>query len=257
MKLSFDPKHWHNDQQPKPAILQQPDSPAVVFEDADLLVVEKPAGLPVQPDQAGSANLLDLFSQLTGKGLFLVHRLDRPVFGLVVLAKSAQVQTALTRQMAQGIFIKKYRAVVENGPAEDLGKLQDLLVKQERQNISAVVDRQSSSSRAREARLNYTVIERANIDGKQLCLMEITLETGRHHQIRVQLAHAGWPIVGDHKYNAGSIWGKHPIALQACEISLQHPSSHETLDFRASNPVHWPWNQFDSSHMNCARQDKL
>ncbi len=261
MKLSFDSQNWTRAQPSQTS--EQPVAvgsvePRVVFEDDWMLVVEKPAGLPVQPDRAGSANLLEVLRQDRNSGdLFLVHRLDRPVFGLVVLAKSAKVQTALTRQMASREFRKTYRCVVEKGPEADYGVLTDLLIKQGNQNVSHVVDRQTAGSQAREARLSFQVLERTQTAGQMLCLLQIELDTGRHHQIRVQLSHAGWPIVGDQKYNSGTGPDKQPIALQAWTITLTHPVNGQILEFQASTPTLWPWNLFDLSHRICARSDKL
>lgn len=264
MKLAFDPEKWTK-AQPAHAVAGQGTAAAItavtcenheqriVFEDDSLLVVEKPAGIPVQTDKTGSANLLEILQkQRPSCRLYLVHRLDRPVFGLVVFAKSAKTQTELTRQMSRHEFRKNYRCVVENGPANNQGALTDLLSKQENRNISEVVDPSSSGHKAREARLSYQVLARKTDEGRQLCLLQIELDTGRHHQIRVQLSHAGWPIIGDRKYNpgydAGSFAGPGrtglKIALQASCVRLIHPENGQQLQFQASIPREWPWNLF-------------
>jgi 23S rRNA pseudouridine1911/1915/1917 synthase len=271
MKLSFNPQDWKKDSKPSATAQQLLAEPVVVFEDDSLLVVEKPAGLPVQPDQVGSVNLLgQLNLQRPDTSLFLVHRLDRPVSGLVVMAKSARVQTALTRQMSRGDFRKTYWVIVENGPDLDHGSLTDLLLKQERLNVSRVVEATAASPQAREARLTFQVLDRMTWEGHRLCLMQIILDTGRHHQIRVQLSHAGWPIIGDRKYAAHLVGlanligtanqvglGQSSIALHACEIRLNHPESGKSLHFQASIPADWPWNLFDLSRRFCAQPDKL
>lgn len=145
--ISFDASFWD---QPRPTGRRNHSSPAqlpvpVVYEDETMLVVAKPAGLAVQPDKSGSENLLDqLQGSRLGDTLYLVHRLDRPVAGLVVLAKTAAAQTALTRQMARGEFRKTYRALVSPAPQQPSGQLVNDLVKLPGQNISRVAVAQDS-----------------------------------------------------------------------------------------------------------------
>lgn len=228
------------------ALDPEPSDLEIICEDAVILVAVKPAGLPVQADQSGSQHLLGLLqAQRPRETLYLVHRLDRPVSGLIVLAKSAQAQTDLTRQMSQGLFAKSYRAVVSPGPAMKSGQLEDYLKKQASGNLSRVVAAQSPARGQKLARLSYQVDQESTWQGHGLAWLSIQLETGRHHQIRVQLAHAGCPIVNDAKYGGLQLPGcPGRLALQSCQLAFLHPASLKPLQFILPAPAGEPWTFF-------------
>jgi 23S rRNA pseudouridine1911/1915/1917 synthase len=211
------------------------------------MVIDKPAGWPVQPDSSGSPSLLELAGLCRPKiRVWLVHRLDRPVSGLVVLAKTAAGQTSLTRQMTGKTFTKQYWAVVEPAPDQASGTCDNELIKNGRLNISRIA--LPGMPGAKRALMRYQVLERLADSCLGRALLEIELLTGRHHQIRVQLAHAGWPIVGDGKYG-GLIQGeghgeRGRIALFARSIQFNHPSTGVCLSFTAQPPNIEPWLSF-------------
>ena len=196
----------------------------------------------------GSDDLLaQLVRQLGARpgSLMPVNRLDRPVSGLVVIAKTAAAQTALTRQMGERLMDKYYLAVVCGKPEPAEGQLTDFLIKNERLNRSRVAG--PGQSGAKQAQLAYRLIaEPVLAEETVLSLLRIELLTGRHHQIRVQAAHAGWPLWGDTKYNpvfqrAG---GWHDVALLAAGLSFRHPASGKKLTFELPLPEQYPFNFF-------------
>lgn len=234
---------------PEPAAGAKPvDQLQILFQDRHLLVVVKPAGMPSQPDKTGSEDLLTILAQKLGPAsgsLLPVHRLDRPVAGLLVVARTPSVQAALTRQMGDRSLTKAYLAVVCGSPAVQSGELNNFLVKNERLNVSRVTV--AGSSGAKAARLSFTVLASSTTaGGETLTLLRIQLETGRHHQIRVQMAHAGWPLWGDTKYNPAfrHAGGWHAIALVAAELRFQHPADGRRLEFALPMPEQEPFRQF-------------
>jgi len=230
---------------PKPAA---PDKIEILYQDRSLIVAVKPAGVPSQPDKSGGEDLLSmLVSQLglqSGQ-LLPVHRLDRPVGGLIVVARTAAAQTALTRQMGDRTMSKSYLAVVCGLPSDQAGELHDYLIKNERLNVSRVVP--AGQAGAKSARLFYEVMKVLEIeDGQHLSLLKIRLDTGRHHQIRVQMAHAGWPLWGDTKYNPAlrQAGGWHTIALVAAALTFRHPADGRQLEFSLPLPDQAPFSLF-------------
>jgi 23S rRNA pseudouridine1911/1915/1917 synthase len=213
----------------------------VFFEDNHLLVVYKPAGLLSQGDETGDANLLDLCKawiknrhHKPGRAfLGLVHRLDRPVAGVMVFARTSKAAARLSDQIRNRRMRKLYLAVVQGQPLSAEGRLVHFLERRER--VVRIVPRPTPLSR--EARLVYRVRETAG----DRSLLEIELETGRKHQIRLQLSHAGCPIVGDVRYGAPSALPSRPIALFASRIAVEHPTRGEMLPFTAPLPGAWPW----------------
>jgi 23S rRNA pseudouridine1911/1915/1917 synthase len=213
----------------------------VVFEDNHLLVVYKPAGLLSQGDETGEVNLLDL-SKFWIKGRYhkpglvflgLVHRLDRPVAGVMVFARTSKAAARLSDQLRRRRLRKTYLAVVEGHPASPEGRLMNHIERRER--AVRIVSKPTPLSR--EARLAYRLC--GSDAGRSL--VDIELETGRKHQIRLQLAHAGCPIVGDVRYGASAPLPHRPIALFARQIVLEHPTRGEVLVFTAALPIGWPW----------------
>jgi 23S rRNA pseudouridine1911/1915/1917 synthase len=213
----------------------------VIFEDNHLLALYKPAGLLVQGDESGEVCLLDLAKawikerhQKPGRVfLGLVHRLDRPVAGVMVLARTSKAAGRLSHQIRTRQMHKLYLALVEGRLSSVEGELAHHIERGERS--SRIVS--AGTPLGREARLNYRVLEAAG----SRSLVAIELLSGRKHQIRLQLAHIGCPIVGDVRYGASSALPERQIALFAKQIVLEHPTRRERLSLVASLPVGWPW----------------
>ncbi|MGI6168408.1 MAG: RluA family pseudouridine synthase [Christensenellales bacterium] len=214
----------------------------VLYEDNHLLVVEKPPNIPVQPDSSGDR---DMQTQLKGYikekygkpgnvYLGIVHRLDRPVGGVMVFARTSKAAARLGAQFLSGQAKKKYLAVVHGAPLQQ-DVLQDYLIKG-RHNFTRTGT--ADEKGAKLARLSYTLLSRR----QGLSLMEIMLETGRSHQIRVQFASRAMPLWGDVRY--GDQKERGGIALFARELQLQHPTTGECLIFGAEVPGKFPWELF-------------
>lgn len=205
----------------------------ILYEDNHLLVVEKPVNLPVQADASGDPDLLgtlkayvkERYNKPGEAYLGLVHRLDRPVGGVMVFARTSKAAARLSEQFRSHKAKKRYVAVVEGCPKPS-DSLCDFLVKDERTNTSRVVP--AGTAGAKEARLQYRCLAREG----GLALLDVSLDTGRPHQIRVQLAHAGLPILGDQRYNKAAAAGTQ-IRLFAYALTLTHPTLGEPLRFFA------------------------
>lgn len=210
----------------------------ILYEDNHLLAVEKPENIPVQADASGDEDLLTLakayikekYNKPGDVYLGLVHRLDRPVGGVLVFARTSKAASRLTDQFRARKAEKRYVAVVE-GRAPAARSLTDWLLKDERTNTVSVVP--PNTPGAKEARLSFRTLARE----KGLSLLDISLGTGRPHQIRVQLKNAGLPILFDQRYNPSAKPGSQ-IRLWAYSLSLQHPTLNETMTF-FSRPD-WP-----------------
>lgn len=213
----------------------------VFHEDNHLLALYKPAGILVQGDETGAANLLDLakawIKQRHGKPgrvfLGIVQRLDRPVAGVMLFARTSKAAARLSAQLRTRHARKTYLAVVEGRLPSVCGKLMNHIERQGR--LSRIAPQPTPSSR--EARLSFRVLAAA--DGRSL--VEVELETGRKHQIRLQLAHIGCPIVGDVRYGAHAPLPSRQIALLSREITLEHPTRREALSCVCPLPCGWPW----------------
>ncbi len=212
----------------------------ILYEDNHLLVVSKPAGLPTQGAAAGRTGLLDLVKAYLKEKyhkpgnvyLGVVSRLDAPVTGVVVLARTSKAARRLAEQFRLGRVEKLYWALVEGRPEPAEADCVDLVMKDERRQRMFVT--RQEHPQAKQARLSYRTLE--NLD--RVTLLEIRLETGRKHQIRVQLAHRGHPIVGDKRYGATSDFPG-GIALHARQITVQHPTHKTPLPIRAPCPDDW------------------
>lgn len=221
----------------------------ILYEDNHILVVEKPANIPSQEDETWDADMLTLLKnyikekyQKPGEVfLGLVHRLDRPVGGVMVFARTSKAASRLSEQIRQHSFKKTYLAVVHGILEEKSGVLEHLLLKNKKTNTVKVVN--SSMPDSKEARLTYEVLEET--DG--MSLVKINLQTGRPHQIRVQFSYIGHPLYGDHKY--GNIKGpEKTIALRSFEIELSHPTLKEVMKFNCPPPSIEPWKRFNLSY---------
>ena len=203
----------------------------VLYEDNHLLVVEKPVNMPVQADASGDPDLLTALKAYIKEKyhkpgdvyLGLVHRLDRPVGGVMVFARTSKAAARLAAQFSGHGAKKRYAAVVEGAPQAE-ASLTDWLKKDEATFSSAVVD--AGTEGAKEARLRYACLGRR----AGMALLDVELYTGRSHQIRVQLSHAGLPIHGDQRYNPAARPGEQ-IALWAYALTLVHPTLNEPMTF--------------------------
>ena len=210
----------------------------VVYEDNHIIIVNKQSGEIVQGDKTGDRPLSDLVKdyikekyQKPGEVfLGVVHRLDRPVSGLVVFARTSKALTRLNKMFAEGQVHKTYWALVQNCPKENEGTLEHWLVRNEKQNKSYAYERERPN--AKKAILKYKVIGRTD----NYTLVEVQLMTGRHHQIRCQLSTMGCPIKGDLKYGAKRSNPDGSISLQSHRVEFEHPVSHETIAIEAPLP---------------------
>ena len=210
----------------------------ILFEDNHLLVVVKPQGIAVQKNDTASTDdfqsiLKDYLKKKYNKPgnvfLGIVHRLDQPVGGVMVFAKTSKAASRLSEQIRQNIWKKCYLAVVDGVLEQKKAVLEDYLVKNEATN--EVYVSKKSNPKAKFARLSYETLKSKN--GRTL--LKITLETGRSHQIRVQLSSRGFPIVNDHKYNKNAKIGS-DIALWAYSLEIEHPVTKEKLVFSEDMP---------------------
>ena len=209
----------------------------IIYEDNHLLVVEKPVNVPVQADDSHDLDLLSILKDYIKKKydkpgnvyLGLVHRLDRPVGGVMVFAKTSKAASRLSEQIRNHTFKKEYHAVVV-GNISDNGNFVDKLVKDTKNNKVSV------NPFGKEAKLSYTKVNSSD----NLSLVKINLETGRSHQIRVQFSYHGYPLYGDQKYNKNAQNGNQ-IALWATKIQFIHPVTKALLDFTSNPPSIYPW----------------
>ncbi len=215
----------------------------IIYSDKSIAVVEKPAGVPSQPDKTGSEDLLSAMEEIFGFA-GLVHRLDRPVGGLMVFALNKKAETHLAKQMNSESFGKNYAAVCCGVPKDEKGIMRDWLVKNQRLNISSVSNK--GNKNAKEAVLEYSLVKTVK-DEKfgDLSLLDIKLMTGRHHQIRVQTSNAGIPLWGDTKYNPLFKRGYFNItlALYSKRLEFIHPDTLKTVVFE-KNPEFMPFSLF-------------
>lgn len=213
----------------------------ILYETNHLLVVEKPSNIPVCEDETKDLDLLNILkSYLKEKYhkpgnvyLGLIHRLDRPVSGVMVFAKTSKCASRLSKQLNDGSFQKEYYAVV-TGNIKNKDIFEDYLSKDEKLNISTV----TTKNKGKYSKLEYELIKK--IDNYNL--VKIKLYTGRSHQIRVQFSSRGYPLVGDMKYGDKKI--KCDIALFAYKLSFLDPITKERLEFKLDIPNTYPFNIF-------------
>ena len=217
----------------------------VVYEDNHLVIVNKAASEIVQGDKTGDEPLSESLKRYLKEkynkpgNVFLgvVHRLDRPVSGLVVFAKTSKALSRLNTMLAQGEVKKTYWAIVTARPPQEEGELIHYLVRNEQQNKSYAYDRERQGSK--QAILHYRLIATSD----RYWLLEVDLKTGRHHQIRCQLSKMGCPIKGDLKYGAPRSNPDGSISLHARRIRFVHPVSKQSIDLTAPVPHLAPWPQ--------------
>lgn len=221
----------------------------ILYEDNHLLIVEKPRNMPVQEDaskdldllNAAKAYLVEEYNKPGEAFLGLVHRLDRPVGGVVLFGKTSKGASRISNEIRLNRFDRKYLAIVRGVPQKTSKKLTDFLLKDTQTNISSVVH--PSTKGAKKSILHYEVL--ASNPEENLSLVSIELETGRSHQIRVQLSHLGHPIYGDQKYGQDVNTPGQQIALWASELDVKHPTKDERVHVKCQPPREYPWNIFN------------
>lgn len=219
----------------------------VVYEDNHIIVVNKTASEIVQADKTGDTPLSETVKQYLKEkyqkpgNVFLgvTHRLDRPVSGLVIFAKTSKALTRLNEMFRAGEVKKTYWAVVKNAPKESEGELVHFLVRNEKQNKSYAYDKEVPNSK--KAVLDYRLIGRS----ENYYLLEVDLKTGRHHQIRCQLVKMGCPIKGDLKYGSPRSNPDGSICLHARRVRFVHPVSKELIELKAPLPEGNLWKGFE------------
>ena len=216
----------------------------VLYEDNHLIAVAKKAGDIVQGDKTGDVPLSDIvkaylkekYQKPGNVFLGVVHRLDRPVSGVVLFAKTSKALPRLNKMFAEHEAVRKtYLAIVGNKPPQQEGTLTHWLTRNEKQNTARAYDREMPNSK--KAVLDYRLVAQSD----RYFLLEVTLHTGRHHQIRCQLAKVGCPIKGDLKYGAPRSNPDGSISLHAWRLSLEHPVSHTSIAIEAPVPNDRLW----------------
>ena len=214
----------------------------VLYCDEAVLVCEKPTGCLSEPGPGRNLpQLAELWLRERGETgpLHTVHRLDKPVGGLTVLARTRAAAASLIGQIAVGTVEKEYLAVLRGVPAEPEAVLEDLLFHDSRTNKTFVVSRPRKG--VREAKLSYRVLARAGTEAAPLTLVRVRLYTGRTHQIRAQFSHRGLPLLGDVRYGSRA---EHGPALFSCFLSFDHPATGKRMVFEAK-PRGTPWDLFE------------
>lgn len=227
----------------------------IIYEDNHILVVEKPPGIPSQEDETGDADMLTLlkedikirFQKPGNVYLGLVHRLDRPVGGAMLFAKTSKAASRMSEAVRSRSFEKTYMCVVEGTPAKAEDDLLHYIVKDTR--INQVTVYTSPAADSKDARLSYKVLQTEG--GRSL--VAIKLHTGRPHQIRAQMAYIGCPLVGDQKYGKSAQRGHSNIALWSTSISVAHPTTKESMTFQSIPPEQKePWSLFSKQQLKQA-----
>lgn len=223
----------------------RPDTLDILYEDKAIIVCVKSHGTPVQSKNPGCPDMESMLKTYIAQNtpgsrkppyLAVIHRLDQPVRGILVFAKTQAAAKSLNKQLQNGGFGKYYAALVDGVPPADEGTLTNYIVKDGRTNTSRICDK--SIFGAKSAALRYRTIHPG-----PPCQLEIQLETGRHHQIRVQLAHIGCPIQGDTKYNTSlskNSRERQILKLCAYKLTFTHPATGREMSFEI--------NAFPSAH---------
>ena len=205
----------------------------VIYEDNHIIVIEKPAGIHTQADISGEIDMYTLvgnyirekYNKPGNVFVGIVHRLDRPVGGIMVFARTSKGASRLSEEIRNRNFKKTYLAVVNGKPKDNKGTLRNYLLKDEKKNRSFVVDEKTSG--AKLAILDYEVLSYNQKDNTSV--VKVDLHTGRHHQIRLQFASVGCPLVGDSKYGKGK--GNSDVKLWAYRLEFKHPTKDEVMVF--------------------------
>jgi 23S rRNA pseudouridine1911/1915/1917 synthase len=216
----------------------------ILYEDNHIIAIDKPPGMLSQGDSTGDLDVLTLIKEVIRQRdkkpgnvyLGLVHRLDRPVGGVMVLAKTSKAAGRLSRQIRERETRKIYRAVVQGALTPKEAALEHFLFKDKKSRVTTLVD--SNAPQGKRAKLSYRVLA---IEDER-SLVEIDLETGYSHQIRAQLSAVGHPVIGDRKYGSTIAFAKGRIALYSKSITFMHPTRKSPLTITAEPPPNWPFN---------------
>jgi 23S rRNA pseudouridine1911/1915/1917 synthase len=219
----------------------------ILYEDNHIIIINKKVGELVQGDSTGDVTLADevknylkvTYNKPGNVFAGLVHRIDRPVSGAVIFAKTSKALSRMTLKIKEREFSKIYLAIVKNKPPKDADELTNYMIKNESQNKSYIVS--SNTKGAKLAQLRYRVIGSSD----SYYLLEVELITGRHHQIRAQLAHMGCPIKGDLKYGFPRSNPDASISLHAYKLHFEHPTLKTPIDIKAPKPSGMPWDAFE------------
>lgn len=223
---------------------------SVIYEDNHLLVVDKIPNVLSQADNTKDIDMLTLCKQYLKEkynkpgNVFvgLLHRLDRPVGGVMVFAKTSKCASRISEQIRSGKMKKTYKAILLGKP-EKHGDFVDYLYKNKKTNLVKVVDK--NNKEAKMASLSYSLLETcfSKKENQEYSMVEIDLQTGRPHQIRVQFSDRGFPLYGDQRYSKVSKVGQQ-IALWSSKIEIFHPVTKEEMTFVSNPPKEYPWNIF-------------
>jgi 23S rRNA pseudouridine1911/1915/1917 synthase len=220
--------------------------PEILYEDNHCLAVHKPAGLLSQGDRTGEPSLVDVvshylkmrYAKAGNVYVGLLHRLDRPASGVILLAKTSKAAGRLSEQFRAGAIAKLYWAIVEGAPPADSGSWTDVVTKDTRANRACAHGKEQLAGK--EASVEFKILERWQFRSK----VELRPRSGRSHQLRVQLASRGLPILGDIKYGSKvrlkALDGRLRIALHAREITFTHPIRSEAITIVSPVPADWP-----------------
>lgn len=228
----------------------------VLYEDNHLLAVVKPPGVPSQEDESGDPDMLtllkaDLKQRHNKPGnvfLGLVHRLDRPVGGAMIFAKTSKAASRLSESVRSRSFGKTYICVVEGAPARQEATLEHYIRKDQKRNVVTVYDRPAPE--AKDARLTFRVAASSGSHS----LIAVRLHTGRPHQIRAQMAHIGCPLAGDLKYGAAKRRNLSEIALWSTSVTVPHPTTKEEMTFRSLPSDIEPWSWWSTDQLRYAAE---
>lgn len=200
----------------------------IIYEDNDILVCHKPAGIATQTKRLGQQDMESLLKNYRAKkgeppNIWVVHRLDQPVEGVMVFAKNKKAAADLSKQVQQYVVGKYYYAVSSCTPQEKNAVLEDYLLTDKKMNVTKIAEAGTKDSKP--AKLEYEVVEVK----EDKTLIRVKLHTGRQHQIRVQMANLGCPLLGDSKYGDGQ--SKDGLALCSYRLEFQHPVSNKRMEF--------------------------
>ena len=219
----------------------------VIYEDNHLLVVEKPVNVLSQGDDTNDKDMVNLlknylkvkYNKPGNVFVGLVHRLDRPVGGIMVFAKTSKAASRLSEQVINKSFKKTYRAVLNGNMKKDKDILKDYLYKNKKTNMVSVVNKNHKD--AKDAELSYETISK----NEKFSMVQVDLKTGRPHQIRVQFSSRNHPLFGDQRYGQHINKKGDQIALWSYKIEITHPTTKEKMEFICNPPNNYPWNLFE------------
>ena len=219
----------------------------LIYVDDQIVVCLKPARVLSTDEPGGVPDLVREALGIPVADVRTVHRLDRVVAGLMVLARNGKAASELSRQIRDGEFEKEYLAVVHGTPSSDAGTLRDLLGRDKARKMTYVAD--APGKGIQEAVLDYHVTGKA----QGMTRVRIRLHTGRTHQIRAQFASRNLPLVGERKYS--ELEDPCEIALWSCRIAFTHPGTGERMEFTHQPPSVWPWAEFEARYKFCQNRD--